>query len=486
MSRSTTSCPIYRRMFLWSGLLLPSVLCLGCSGPAPLTVDMPLHLEDHLDAATIVGSEVPADLPQPIEWRFDEPQPDWRAPAHRNPYIPPLQMTHTEDALRITLNETHRDPRGDPLHGDFYVPVPDLKRAEWGHVLVRARSSDDIRNLTLVFNLGEPRLPDADSAGMFQFSGDRVPVIHDGSVQTYRLRADYSRSQFGDWEGPWQELGFSVNAGKPASIDILSISLITKDASYAAAPAGVAAELRGREYRRTIYTHAPGRIEYRVRVPQAGRLDIGLGVLRDDAPVTFTISARSAGEVHRLLEETHGDPSGWAQHSVDLSGLAGQTVTLVLEAGAERAGTVALWGAPTVSGARRADRPNIIFYVIDGGGADYMSVYGYNRRTTPNLARLAAEGAIFEYAYSNSSWTRPSTASFMTSLQHSVLGGFKGGFNVIPDDAPTMAQHMHRAGYQTAVFTANPNAGRMSGLERGVDVFREDWAEFAFPGGGNY
>ncbi len=112
MHRSTTRLPIPRRIFRWPGLLLPGVLCLGCGGSAPLTVDMPLHLEDHLDAATIVGSEVPANLPQPIEWHFDEPQSDWQAPAHRNPYIPPLLMTQTEDALRITLSEAHRDPRG--------------------------------------------------------------------------------------------------------------------------------------------------------------------------------------------------------------------------------------------------------------------------------------------------------------------------------------------------------------------------------------
>ena len=52
--------------------------------------------------------------------------------------------------------------------------------------------------------------------------------------------------------------------------------------------------------------------------------------------------------------------------------------------------------------------PNIIFYVIDGAGADFMSVYGYNRRTTPNLERLAARGAVFEHAYSNSSWSKTS------------------------------------------------------------------------------
>ena len=56
-----------RRRSLFATLLLPSVLCVGCGGPAPLTVDMPLHLDDHLDAATIVGSEVPDDIPEPVE-----------------------------------------------------------------------------------------------------------------------------------------------------------------------------------------------------------------------------------------------------------------------------------------------------------------------------------------------------------------------------------------------------------------------------------
>ena len=252
-------------------------------------------------------------------------------------------------------------------------------------------------------------------------------------------------------------------------------------------PHGVRSVTQGRPLRRALYTHAPGRVEYPVRVPEAGRLDVGLGVLRDDAPVTFAITAmQQDGAVETLLEETYADREHWGQRSVDLSHLAGQTVTLALEAEAARAGTVALWAAPTLSGVRTTETPNIIFYVIDGGGADYMSVYGYNRRTTPNLERLAAEGALFEHAYSNSDWTRPSTASFMTSLQHSVLGGFKNGFNVIPVEAQTMAQHLHRAAYQTAVFTANPNAGRMSGLERGVDFFREDWAEFDYGGGENY
>ena len=103
-----------------------------------------------------------------------------------------------------------------------------------------------------------------------------------------------------------------------------------------------------------------------------------------------------------------------------------------------------------------------------------MSLYGYNRRTTPNLERLAAEGTVFDHAYSNAGWTRPSTASFMTSLHHSVLGGARGGApDPIPEGVATMAEHLHGARYQTAVFTTNPNAASYSNLHRGVDVVRD-------------
>ena len=36
-----------------------------------------------------------------------------------------------------------------------------------------------------------------------------------------------------------------------------------------------------------------------------------------------------------------------------------------------------------------------------------------------------------------------------------------------------MAEHFHAAGFTTASFTTNPSAGRMIGMERGVDVLRD-------------
>ena len=454
---------------------LPSIfllLCLGCSGSSSddpvLTVEMPVHLEDRLAAAAIEGSEIPGNIPKTVEWGSDELESVWssdRLPVRLRPV-----RTFTGDALRLSVDERNRSANN--LVGAIYVELPDWDREDWGHVLVRARASEKSRRMGLAFNL----IPDADSQGRsFRFTGKSADLVNDGSVQSYLLRADWSPQWEGPWQGPLRQLAIWFHAEAEAEMEILSVSLIPKEADYAAFGAAVRSEVRSRDRRRTLYVHAPARVEYRIRVPEEGRLDLGMGVLHADAPVTFRVSVTEGqNESEALFEETHADQEHWAQRSLDLSHLAGKTLTLTLEAESDRAGAVALWAAPTLSGERGVNRPNVIFYIIDGAAADNMSVYGYNRRTTPNLERLAAQGAVFERAYSNSTWTKPSTASFMTSLHSSVLGGIRGmGPHPVPINATTMAEHMHSAGYQTAVFTSNPQAGSLSNLERGVDVFRD-------------
>lgn len=483
---------------------LAILLTAGCAGggsepaPAVLTAAMPLHFEDHLDAATIIGSEASKNLPGIVEWRFDRDRPDWKPIALPRSKVPPIETRRLDDALRLTLDEVNRiDPF---LRGGIAIDLADWPAAEWAHVLVRARSSAGVRAFNIGFDIVDdaPVGDDVEADGgpvgggpaaerapvPFRYRSDKVVAVNDGTIQTYLIPSGAV-----GWDARWSRFALWVEARQPADFDLLSIAVVPAEADYAEAPAGVRSTAIDRVYRRSLYTHAPGRVEYSVRVPEAGRLDLDLGVIRKATPVTFRIIAETPGAgagagAETVLEAVHADPRRTSHRSVDLSHLAGRTIRLGLAAEAESPGTVALWGAPTLSGARTSDRPNVIFYVIDGAGADYLSAYGYNRRTTPTLERLAAEGALFEHAYSNADWTRPSTASFMTSLYHAVLGGFRGGFNVIPEDAPTMAQLMHRAGYRTAVFTANPNAGRMSGLERGVDHFKEDWDAFSYGSGG--
>jgi len=472
-------------MFKPKGIMLFSLIIVlmvfACSGPESeqplLTAELPLHLEEHLDDARIEGSEVPEDLPVPIEWRFDEPQPDWKPAKPIPPNMAAVKPIRIEDALRLPLTIKSRiDDRRPRLLGAIHVALPDLNIQEWAHVEICARTQDPCLNLGLDFNYGEDDPIEGDKS-LFPFYsvGDRSPLITDGTVQTYRLSLDHPYMR--KWDGPWTDLGFWFNSQdneEAVTLDILSVSVIPKEHIYADAPAGVRTVECSQANRRTLYTHAPGSIEYRVRIPQNGRLDVGLGVLRENMPVTFRVSAsRNDKEEVALFEETYANQKQWAQRSVDLSSMTGKTVRIALETDADQPGTVGLWTAPTISGLRKTKKPNVIFYIIDGGGADLMSVYGYNRRTTPHLERLAAEGALFENAYSNCTWTKVSNSSFMTSLYHSVLGGHKSDSDPLPDQAVTMAQHLHRAGYQTAVFTANCYAGRMTSFDRGVDVLRD-------------
>ena len=466
------------------GLLLAALSSLltltACQdGPVPLTAEVPLHLEDHLDEAVITGSELPSNIPEPVEWRFDEPQPDWKPIVPLPPNVKPAKLTRMKDALRLTLTEDtdYKDRRGRPyLIGMVYIKLPDWRREEWADILIRARTSERIEAIIAGLNLR--RNMGSEPSEIFSFYSRELTVIPDGTAQTYVIRADGSLIYPQEWKGPWRELGIGVSAREPASMDILSISVVPKEARFAGAPLGVKTEVRDQSYRRALYTHAPSKLEYRVHVPEAGRLDLGLGVLRDEVPVTFQVSARPDGQAReQLLDESYSDKERWGQRSVDLAHLAGQDVTLSLETEAEREGTIALWAAPTLSGARATNKPNVIFYIIDSAASDYMSAYGYNHRTTPNIERLAAEGALFEHAYSNSSWTRPSTLSFLTGLQHSAMGGLKDNRSTPPEEVLTIQEHLHSVGYQTALFTSNANAGTMSNLDRGIDVLREKGAK---------
>jgi len=58
--------------------------------------------------------------------------------------------------------------------------------------------------------------------------------------------------------------------------------------------------------------------------------------------------------------------------------------------------------------------PNILILVFDALSAKHMSVYGYNRQTTPNLARFAERATAYHAHYSAGNFTTPGVASILT------------------------------------------------------------------------
>jgi arylsulfatase A-like enzyme len=123
---------------------------------------------------------------------------------------------------------------------------------------------------------------------------------------------------------------------------------------------------------------------------------------------------------------------------------------------------------PTAPGA-----PNVLLIVLDTLRADHLSPYGYKRDTTPNLARLAAQGVRFERARSTAPWTLPSHASLFTGRwPHELSATLE-----CPLDAthPTLAEFLRDHGYVTAGFVANTFfCNSWYGLGRGF-VHYEDY-----------
>ena len=176
-----------------TALVFLAAACANDGGiePGVLTAVVPLHLEEHLRSASIEGSEIPADLPEPIEWDFDRPQPDWRPD---NPILEdwePVVTAAIDGALRLSLTPANSNPWGQFV-GSVSVELPHGMRFEdWVFIEVRARTSDRMRMLGARYNWDEedPELP----AFPFHVDGDRLPLVTDGTIQTYHLSLDTRR-----------------------------------------------------------------------------------------------------------------------------------------------------------------------------------------------------------------------------------------------------------------------------------------------------
>src|SRR5215469_5191108 len=67
---------------------------------------------------------------------------------------------------------------------------------------------------------------------------------------------------------------------------------------------------------------------------------------------------------------------------------------------------------------------NVILISIDTLRADHLGTYGYSRRTSPNLDRLAARSIVFDQAVAQAPNPLPSHAALLTSVYYRALPGF--------------------------------------------------------------
>ena len=174
----------------------------------------------------------------------------------------------------------------------------------------------------------------------------------------------------------------------------------------------------------------------------------------------------------------HSGTSGAGSAGSLFQFMAANSMTRLLNLSAVALLTLGGWllhGAPALA----AERPNVVVILVDDMGFSDIGCYG-SEIPTPNIDALAEHGVRFTQFY-NTARCSPTRASLMTGLYPHQAGmghldnivheGSKGTTGRLRDDAVTMAEVLHDAGYLTCM-TGKWHMGQQHGTppwERGFD-----------------
>lgn len=143
-----------------------------------------------------------------------------------------------------------------------------------------------------------------------------------------------------------------------------------------------------------------------------------------------------------------------------------------------------------------AEKPNIIYIIVDDMGYGDLSCYGQESWTTPNIDRLASEGIKFTSHYSGSTVCAPSRSSLMTGQDqgHTRVRG-NGDFRLLKEDI-TVAELLKKAGYTNCMIGKSCVTGNVQDaqapFECGFDQYygtlshvtaHHHWPQFVYDNG---
>ena len=135
--------------------------------------------------------------------------------------------------------------------------------------------------------------------------------------------------------------------------------------------------------------------------------------------------------------------------------------------------------SPVVVAPATGSGSSALLIITDTLRPDYIGPYGSEHTKTPALDALAKDSVVFDNAYAQSSWTRPSVASILTSLyaaSHSVMHKT----DLLPDDVTTLAEVMQEQGRRTAGFVTNINVAPSFQFQQGFQEYSYLAPDFFF------
>jgi arylsulfatase A-like enzyme/Flp pilus assembly protein TadD len=122
---------------------------------------------------------------------------------------------------------------------------------------------------------------------------------------------------------------------------------------------------------------------------------------------------------------------------------------------------------------RRPDL-NLLLISVDTLRADHLACYGHPDIQTPNIDRLANEGAMFTDAISTVPLTLPSHATILTGLYPPSHGIRDNAFAALPPDEQTLAEVLKQRGYSTFAVVGAFVMDSRYGLDQGFDRYDDD------------
>ena len=116
---------------------------------------------------------------------------------------------------------------------------------------------------------------------------------------------------------------------------------------------------------------------------------------------------------------------------------------------------------------------NVLWVMVDALRAQSMSVYGYERETTPFLSSLAKEAWVFDEAYSQSSNTSLSAPSMFSGRNPASIDWQQGKYYPEPKPGHVLiSQVASRAGYSTSIAVNHRVRWRLPGMLTGYETIR--------------
>jgi arylsulfatase A-like enzyme len=392
------------------------------------------------------------------------------------------------DGLEVSDDRLLGRSTGSPL---IVVTAPDgLDATDQLYSLEIRQKTSQGSKLAVAFFAGD-ELDEEEVLGLFgdRPIGDLSKDLTPGDeVETYLMTQADSTISPSFSLARMQYIVVSPTDEEGATFEIESMKLVPLKDHLASVPSGFGWHGLGEIYRETIVARAPEAVVWEIDLPSDPSLELNVGTIEDGA-VTFRAEVRAGDDV-RQVRRTISTAQRWEPLSLDLSDLGGDRIELTLALEAEEEGRLGYWGGPSVrnragasttieaSAARAAlggeTRPpqGVIFIIADTLRRDHLPFYGYDRDNAPFLSTLAAEGAVFEDAIAQGTWTKISVPSILTSLYPSTHG-LKDMPDRISASITTAAEAFRGAGFTTLATSSIPFSGKLTNLHQGVDVLHE-------------